>query len=131
MIVGFTGTREGMTESQKKAFTLHIQRMKVDQFHHGMCVGADQEAEVIVRILHSSAPIHGHPPKNKSNISRASRPDVVHKAAEYLVRNRHIVDACEIIFATPKTEYEILQSGTWSAVRYARKKNKMVRIIPP
>ena len=48
----------------------------------------------------------------------------------YLDRNRDIVDACEVLLATPDGP-ERLRSGTWSTVRYARKIGKPVEVRLP
>jgi predicted Rossmann fold nucleotide-binding protein DprA/Smf involved in DNA uptake len=45
-----------------------------------------------------------------------------------LVRNRAIVNSSGLLIAAPAGE-EILRSGTWSTVRYARSKDKRVRIL--
>ena len=41
-----------------------------------------------------------------------------------------LVDACEVLLATPKGP-EKLRSGTWATVRYARKVGKRIVIIEP
>ena len=48
-----------------------------------------------------------------------------------LDRNRDIVDACDVLIATPKDFVEELRSGTWATVRYARKQRKPLVIVWP
>jgi hypothetical protein len=48
-----------------------------------------------------------------------------------LKRNRDIVDAAVMLIAVPKETTEVLRSGTWTTVRYAKKKGCSVLIIPP
>ena len=45
MIVGFTGTQRGMTETQRSVVHALLACLPVVTFHHGDCIGADAEAE--------------------------------------------------------------------------------------
>ncbi len=47
----------------------------------------------------------------------------------YLERNRDIVDASEVLIACPSTREEVMRSGTWATVRYARKKGMKITLI--
>ena len=42
----------------------------------------------------------------------------------YLERNRNIVDNTTMLVAFPNNNKELLKSGTWSTIRYAKKRNK-------
>lgn len=48
-----------------------------------------------------------------------------------LIRNRDIVNAGELLIATPKLDVEEQRSGTWAAIRYARKIGKPIILIYP
>jgi len=48
-----------------------------------------------------------------------------------LVRNRDIVDATDMLIAAPATRKEVLRSGTWATIRYAKKMKKWIYIIYP
>lgn len=48
-----------------------------------------------------------------------------------LVRNHDIVDSTELLIACPKEQVEVLRSGTWATIRYARKKEITVWLIDP
>ena len=125
--IGFTGTRHGMTDEQLQEFKKFIENKNFDEFHHGMCVGSDEQAHLIIESKKPQAKIIGHPPKY--NGSRASvTPDATMKPYDYLKRNHNIVDATEFLVATPDTK-EKTHSGTWSTIRYARKKAKRIYII--
>lgn len=125
MNIGFTGTRQGMTEKQR----LQVQAWLTDgsEFHHGDCVGADEEADAIAHSLHLNVVIH--PPANPR--LRAYCSGTVLPAKGYIARNHDIVDSTDVLVATPKEADEVLRSGTWATVRYARKVGKTVWIALP
>jgi hypothetical protein len=49
----------------------------------------------------------------------------------YLVRNHDMVDQSEFLIGTPGEEQEVLRSGTWATIRYARKLKRPILIILP
>jgi hypothetical protein len=129
MKLGFTGTRDGMTAAQRDAFAARI--VAPDEFHHGCCVGADEQAAQIV--FNADCPrIVGHPPTGTALLSEFSLGFNTenHDPLPYLVRNKRIVDACDVLMACPKGPEE-QRSGTWSTVRYARRQGKTVVIFWP
>ena len=56
---------------------------------------------------------------------------IVREPKPFIARDRDIVDETDELVATPLTREEQVQSGTWTTVRYARKKKKPVTIINP
>jgi hypothetical protein len=128
--IGFTGTRSGMTDKQKEAVRLLLKQVPSDptEFHHGDCVGADAEAHAIARM--TGLKIIGHPP-NDSKAQAHCDFDEVRPKAYYLNRNRDIVDETEILIACPAEYSNVLRSGTWSTVRYARIQERPIIIIHP
>lgn len=135
MNVGFTGTREGMTDAQKLTFRVAIIEPVEDpgklDFHYGCCVGADTDAARIV-YHRGYRRIVGHPPNCDVNLSETALGFNTenHDPLPYLARNKRIVDACDVLVACPKGPEE-QRSGTWSTVRYARKQKKRILIIWP
>jgi hypothetical protein len=129
--IGFTGTRRGMTEAQRHAVTEFISGFDEKiRAHHGVCEGADAEFHQICREF--DAHIKGHPPVDKRYMVNA--PLTFEECADpkpYLVRNKEIVNESELLIATPRQAYEVLRSGTWSTVRYARRQSKPVIIVFP
>lgn len=124
--VGFTGTRHGMTNRQHgmvDAILAELYEYNQDiTFHHGDCLGADAEA-------HALAEKHGykfkiHPPSDnrfRAFMTRADLNQITWAApAPYPVRNRAIVDESQLLIGTPRERKEVLRSGTWSTIRYAR-----------
>ena len=135
MKIGFTGTQQGMTEEQRVhlANNMLIEIVTADEnieFHHGDCIGADAEAHELVRVLFPYATIVIHPPSNPSKRAYC-RGDLVLPTKTYLDRNHDIVNSVDYMFATPKEPEEVLRSGTWATIRYARKKNVPIEVITP
>jgi len=134
MKIGFTGTRKGMTDEQKEEISWMLQAQlglaraitgKVDEVHHGDCVGADSD----FHDLASGYDIVVHPPSvDKYRAFREGSEILPPKS--YLQRNMDIVDSCDILIAAPEGE-EQQRSGTWATVRYARKRNKSIFIVSP
>jgi hypothetical protein len=130
MIIGFTGTKKGMTDIQKDRVGGILQYHMPPEVRHGDCVGADKQFHEIVRRLCPGAKIVVHPPEFL--MYRAfCKGDVILPAKPYLRRDDDIVGACEFLIATPKEGFEVLRSGTWATIRRARKKGKHVTIIYP
>ena len=123
MKVGFTGTQAGMSQAQKEALYALLQELDPSEFHHGDCIGADQEAHLIVSALLPACNIVVHPPtddrKRAFMMGREER-----EPKEYIQRNRHIVVETDVLIATPKEMKEVLRSGTWSTLRFSININK-------
>jgi len=140
MHVGFTGTREGMTQKQKGAFydtlnSLHWLHGNFE-FHHGGCMGADAQAHYGYTFLIDEPTVYIHPPINTSFKANCRVPSVIggrqynFDPKDYLPRNRDIVDACGILIATPKGEDSNI-GGTGYTIRYAKKQGVPVITIYP
>ena len=130
MIVGFTGTREGMTERQKVFFVERLAALGPEQFHFGDDDGSDREAFDLVRIHYPRCWTVSHPPENDAHRAFC-KADEIREPKPYLVRNLAISVCAEELVAAPKTLVEEIRSGTWSTVRYARKAGKSVWLLHP
>ena len=135
MIIGFTGTQDGMTPQQKQKFEALLNYYKCQEFHAGDCVGADSEAHDIA--LNKASKIVIHPPnyankrafcdkKTKNGVDLQVLPE-----KWYIDRNHDIVDFCETMLATPREYSEQIRSGTWATIRYAKKIKKPLVVIFP
>lgn len=139
MDIGFTGTRDGMTVKQVQGFNSLLSSeffdKEIKSFAHGDSVGADSQAhdlmDGVARLIVIHPPtdsklraFHKLEDSDKSKI-------IIYPPRDYLQRNHNIVDACDVLIATPKEEKEKLRSGTWATVRYAKKSGKRVIIIYP
>jgi hypothetical protein len=129
MIIGFTGTRVGMTEKQKEKVKYFLDFYKATELHHGDCIGADSDAHSIARNL--NVPITIHPPLNlKKRMFNNGYAKLLEKF-DYTTRNENIVEASDVLLACPKSSQEELRSGTWATVRYAKKQQKEIVVIYP
>lgn len=129
--VGFTGTREGLTEQQLKSLEIVLVgeagRGQLE-LHHGDCVGADKAA-------HDLATSHGwlrvvHPPLSWS-LRAFCQGDETLPLKPYLERNRDIVDATEVLVACPKEAQRSRGGGTWHTVWYAASSGREVVVVYP
>jgi hypothetical protein len=135
--LGFTGTSRGMTDSQKQEFRDYLTTKKSEgfsHFHHGDCIGADAQAAAIAKDLGFYLICHPGLAKNPENTMFRAFTDFNDEVLEpkpFIKRDHDIVDTSECMVATPISCEEEISSGTWTTVRYARKKNKPVHIIYP
>jgi hypothetical protein len=134
MVLGFTGTRHGMSALQVEAFAKLVTKLnqehEIEVFNHGDCLGADAEAHDWISQHLPRCAVYIYP--SRHTYLRAYRSGTfIDLPAAPMDRNRRIVDRCDFMIATPNTRYEILRSGTWATIRYARRVNKTLRILLP
>lgn len=139
MIVGFTGTRYGMTIGQKTALKTWLAKWRTEHpteelwFHHGDCIGADAEAHAIFH--EDGARIIIHPPINPrlrafcGNQTRTVA-HLVLEPLEYKERNRNIVKQCQLLIAAPQYDAPG-RSGSWSTISFARYLQRNHLILNP
>jgi deoxyribodipyrimidine photolyase len=125
-----------MTKNQKEELCLYL-KLLLEQgyrlFHHGDAIGADAQAARIAKDLGYYLICHPGHPKDKTNtMYRAftNFNDEVQESKPFIKRDRDIVDETDSMVATPVGEEEI-RSGTWTTIRYAKKKRKEVKLIMP
>lgn len=128
MTTGFTGTRDGMSKPQLIRVAAALAGPSLS-FHHGDCIGADDEAaELAYRLGHE---VHGHPPINESKRAYSIYTHVWYPAKDYHPRNHDIVDASGLVIATPKDYSPTSNSGTWATIRYAIAQKRIVWVFFP
>lgn len=132
--VGFTGCKNP-TDGQVEAleWLLRAWRERILEFHHGDCVGSDVSAHAAAWRI--GIPIVIHPPTYpgfRAYCMRRMGGIFVKELPQrgYMVRNVRIIAETDVLIAFPKCE-EILKSGTWSAIRSARRQNKPRIIVYP
>lgn len=132
--VGFTGTRAGMTKYQQNLLVVVLHQLwrpdyeRLD-FHHGQCIGSDEQSARTAKTM-LGAWLVSHPPLGIKYLSDLPA-DEVWPAREYLDRNHDIVDQAQVMIAAPKEMSEVLRSGTWATIRYARRQGKEPIMLPP
>jgi len=126
--VGFTGTHHGMTAYQLRQLCLLLCEWDPNEFHHGDCVGADAVAHAVASKLRIEVIVH--PPVNTKGRAFCQS-DICLPPKPYIKRNHDIVDATDVLIAAPHQPDEVLRSGTWATVRYARQHGKEVYLLLP
>lgn len=107
MIVGFTGTRQRMSDTQIRQLGFVLKILPEPLLLHGGAIGADLQAHQVAVSLDIDTMIY---PAN----------------GDPLKRNRQIAADCDLLIAAPLTDQEELRSGTWATVRYVRKERKPI-----
>lgn len=145
MILGFTGTRKGITAAQSRMLreTLADPLMETARVLHGGAIGADTEFDQIVsavfEFVHYDFPEDGIVcevyPATVDRFSfwrwRDHDSRFVHSPMEPLKRNRIIVNRSDRMIATPSEDDEQPRGGTWSTIRYTLRIGKPIVIISP
>ena len=129
MVVGFTGSRYGMTLGQRGAFADLLRRLGVTELHHGDCVGADKQAHDVARFV-GGIWIVAHPPV-KERLRAFCDADEVREPKDYLARDRDVVDESERLIVAPRTVWVPKGSGTWYTHDYAKSRGKLVAVLEP
>lgn len=121
MIIGFTGTREGMTHQQITAvirllMRVHSRTLLTDPATalHGDCIGADADFDSICRGLGIKTKCR---PCNLKNFRANTGSEAVAEPEDPLVRNAKIVADSDMLIACPFEFEEMRRSGTWATIR--------------
>ena len=133
MILGFTGTRAGMTDAQLRALRGVISTYP-EILLHGGAPGADEEADAFFAVGCTGTKIEVYPASAQRAgiwLRKTDGVRVIHNWMKPLVRDVIIAKRCDHLLACPGTQEEIVRSGTWSTVRYARKVGKPITILMP
>ena len=131
MIIAFTGTRHGLTFDQHRSLEQQLSLLAPDEVHHGDCIGADAEFDSLCRSRDCVINLHPATLERYRAGCKATPPAVLHHPQSPLKRNRLIVVASDLLLAAPSSSSEVLRSGTWASIRYARKLGKRVVLILP
>lgn len=133
IVLGFSGTRKGMTPGQLTAVIVHVKELKPDLAVIGGCDGADDDFEDVCQQL--GIPYEIRPSEAQIRQGKHwSGAMKVHPAprGSPLIRNHHIVAQATHMIATPAERTEQWRgSGTWATIRYTKAAKKPLRIFYP
>jgi hypothetical protein len=124
-IVGFSGTRIGMTEQQSAIVADLLRVIAPTEARHGDCVGADAEFHKIAA-AQLGARIVVHPPTDP-RLRAFCKGDEVLDPLPYLVRNTAIVLASNLLIATPASA--MVTGGTWFTINEALRLERRTVIV--
>lgn len=139
MNICITGTKIGATgyqlvEAIKQLYSWNASVINI--LNHGGCVGFDEQIHNIIKIIptFNNIQLKIHPAKGvddkyKAKLDMAGC--ILEDEKLPLERNKIMVDKSDCVLAVPKEFKEVLRSGTWSTIRYAKKQNKPLIIIYP
>lgn len=120
--VGFSGTRLGMSEKQWDMTQQVLYLVSAgDTFsaHHGDCIGADSEFHAsCMASQRARVVLHPGPIAELRAMCVGAVSERV--ALPFLVRNRAIVDAADVLIAAPLELEPQKQGGTWHTIGLAR-----------
>jgi predicted Rossmann fold nucleotide-binding protein DprA/Smf involved in DNA uptake len=139
MIIGFTGTRFGLTPAQGAALADVVLRPAcyyAERHLNGGCRGADREMfayllglDGVIEVLPGSVEQAAWAEEQRASL--LGRRYIIHEVEPYLARDLKIALRCNRLIACPGTATEQLRSGTWATVRYARKAGKPITLVLP
>lgn len=122
--LGFTGTRFGLSEPQRRAvFDLltaiaDIHRVPIVA-HHGCCVGSDEDFHALCRERQWRVIGHPGPDWPDGEFCAYTICGETVDPQPYMVRNQAIVDAAQIMIATPLEARPQVRGGTWRTIGMA------------
>jgi len=129
MIVGFTGTRSGMTDLQKGSVTKILKEFDADTVGlHGDCIGADNDFNDICAALNFERNMR---PCTIENMRANSDAVPLSEPVSPMVRNRAIVKDAKVMIACPPNFEMVKRSGTWATIGFTRKAGKPLFLVFP
>lgn len=136
-ILGFTGTRRGMTAAQEKTVMRLLRTAKPRRVVHGACIGADTQFHDIARgptgefaITIAVRPCRLQSQKSVRCVLDADEV-LGGENAQPLERNRAIIGDADEMIACPAEFHEVIRSGTWATIRHTRAARKPLTIVWP
>lgn len=134
MIVGFTGTRNGMTPEQKQAVRVLLREFRTagaldDLAIHGDCIGADADFDTRARGIGWDVACR---PCTYANMRAYTGAYEIAPPTSPMARNREIAKQCDVLIGCPPNDVELKRgSGTWATIRYGVKYGKPVHVVYP
>ncbi|NIT77309.1 MAG: hypothetical protein GWN58_22920 [Anaerolineae bacterium] len=117
--LGFTGTRNGLSENQRAWLAMELQCNPPDKAAHGDCVGADADFHSLVRLYAPKCEIHIWPSLFEK-LRAHCHGDVMYEPGKAGERDKLIVKFATHFVGCPPTDFEVVRSGSWQTLRMAR-----------
>lgn len=129
---GFTGTRRKITDIQRTLTRLIVAKIRPEHVHHGCCIGGDEMFHEVCEPFGMTRWLH-RPLLRTYEAKLVFNPatDMRLERLPYADRNQEIIGCSGVLIATPKEKVEILRSGTWMTIRFARMARRPAYIIFP
>ncbi len=131
MKVGITGTRNGCRDEQLAALVTLIKELKPTEFHHGDCIGVDDQAATIADELEPRPVVVCHPPSDEKLRAFNKSFNQMRDAKTHFARNRDIVNETECLIVCPMKMHHENWGGTWYTHDYSKKQGKKIYICWP
>lgn len=134
IVIGFTGTRRGLSEHQRgeleKIFEWYKNKYIIGHVVHGGCVGADAEFHNVAKGFHRHVrPGYSvHNPQDLTFRGDFQGAEKVYPPKPYIKRNKEIVDESDVMIACSADNSG--KGGTWSTINYTKRMGKPIIIIP-
>lgn len=131
-VLGFSGTKKGMTPEQVRYVLKQLRRAGV--VHHGDCVGADAQCDSLCASFNiERCAWPGLDSYGKSPSRAMCNAQTIMDPMPYHGRNRLIaLHGVDGLVAAPEGEEERFpHSGTWHTVRWARRYERKLFIVLP
>lgn len=125
LIVGFSGSRYGMTEPQRRGVEVLLDLICPRKARHGLCLGSDAgfDGMCVDRGIWRI----GHPPLKREWRAWIDVDELLPEK-DYHPRDRDIVDGSHVLIATPR---RLSGGGTWYTVNYARVRPIWIILVYP
>ena len=134
MIIGFTGTRNGMTDAQINRVAQILEDEEPTKTIDGMCVGSDAGFALLssgLGVYTIGYPGHSKLDEDDMTYRDPNPRDEERESKTHFERNRDIVNECDIMIATPSGDNFDHRGGTNYTIKYALKVGKEINIILP
>lgn len=134
MVIGFTGTRGGMSHEQtvrviKLLIRMYAQTMCRSVGLHGDCIGADADFDALCRGLGIKTTCR---PCTLEKFRARTPAEVIAEPVHPMERNRIIIADADVMIACPPNKERIKRgSGTWATIGFAEKANVPLHIVFP
>jgi hypothetical protein len=133
-VVGFTGTRSGMTPAQAEAVDALLARLAAaDPTRplcglHGDCLGADADFDAICKRRRIPVKLR---PSSLPDMRARCDSEAIAEPRPPLSRNREIVADSDVLIACPFSGAEIVRSGVWATIRAMRRHRRPIYVVAP